>query len=55
MEALQATDKFGIATPANWKQGDKVIVPPPRTTEDAEARMKAGFETKDWYFSKKAV
>jgi peroxiredoxin (alkyl hydroperoxide reductase subunit C) len=55
IDALQATDKYGIATPANWKPGDKVIVPPPKTTEDADARMKAGFETKDWYFSKKAV
>jgi peroxiredoxin (alkyl hydroperoxide reductase subunit C) len=55
IDALQATDKHGIATPANWKPGDKVIVPPPRTTEGAEERMQAGFETKDWYFSRKAV
>jgi peroxiredoxin (alkyl hydroperoxide reductase subunit C) len=55
IDALQTTDKHGVATPANWKPGEKVIVPPPRTTEDAEARMKAGLETKDWYFSKKAL
>jgi peroxiredoxin (alkyl hydroperoxide reductase subunit C) len=55
IDALQMTDKHGVATPANWKPGEKVIVPPPATTEAAEERMKAGFETKDWYFSKKAV
>jgi peroxiredoxin 2/4 len=25
------TDKHGVATPANWHPGEKVIVPPPRT------------------------
>ena len=55
IDALQMTDKHGVATPANWKPGEKVIVPPPATTEAADERMKAGFETKDWYFSKKAV
>ena len=55
IDALQMTDKHGVATPANWKPGEKVIVPPPATTEAAEERMKAGFETKDWHFSKKAV
>jgi len=55
IDALQTTDKHGVATPANWRPGDKVIVPPPKTTEAAEERMKAGYETKDWYFSKKAL
>lgn len=55
IDALQTTDKHGVATPANWKPGEKVIVPPPATAESAEERMKAGFETKDWYFSKKSV
>jgi peroxiredoxin (alkyl hydroperoxide reductase subunit C) len=55
IDALQVTDKHGVATPANWKPGDKVIVPPPKTTEDAETRMKAGYETADWYFWKKSL
>lgn len=55
IDALQASDKHGIATPANWKPGEKVIVPPPKTTEEAEERMKAGYETPDWYFSKKSL
>ena len=55
IDALQTTDKNGVATPANWKPGEKVIIPPPATTDAAEERMKAGFETKDWYFSKKSL
>jgi peroxiredoxin (alkyl hydroperoxide reductase subunit C) len=55
IDALQTTDKHGVATPANWRPGEKVIVPPPKTTEPGEERMKTGFETKDWYFSKKAL
>lgn len=55
LDALQTTDKHGVATPANWHPGDKVIVPPPRTAEDAAERIKAGYECKDWYFCKKSV
>ena len=55
IDALQTTDKHGVATPANWRPGDKVIVPPPSTMEEVEARLKAGFECTDWYFCKKSV
>lgn len=55
IDALQTTDAHGVATPANWRTGDAVIVPPPRTTEDAEARMKAGYACKDWYFCTKPL
>ena len=37
VDALQATDKHQIATPANWKPGDKVIIPPPKTAEMAQS------------------
>ncbi len=55
IDALQTSDKHSVATPANWKPGEKVIVPPPKTTEEAEIRMTAGYETPDWYFSKKSL
>jgi peroxiredoxin (alkyl hydroperoxide reductase subunit C) len=55
LDALQFADKNSVACPANWKPGDPVIVPPPRTMADAEKRLKEGHETKDWYFSKKKV
>jgi len=53
IDALQTTDKHGVATPANWRPGDKVIVPPPKTVEAAEERVKAGYECTDWYFCKR--
>ena len=56
IQALQTTDKHGVATPANWRPGDKVIVPPPTTQEMAEERVKEeGMECKDWYFCKKEL
>ncbi len=55
LEALQTSDKHGIATPENWKPGDKVIVPPPLTQDLAEKRKDEGYEYTDWYFSKKEL
>ncbi|MGB9639948.1 MAG: peroxiredoxin, partial [Anaerolineales bacterium] len=31
VDSLQTSDKYQVATPANWKPGDKVIVPAPNT------------------------
>ena len=53
LEALQTADANACATPANWRPGDKVIVPPPQTLEDAEKRMESPYEVTDWYFSKR--
>jgi peroxiredoxin (alkyl hydroperoxide reductase subunit C) len=56
IDALQTTDKHGVATPANWRPGDQVIVPPPKTVEAAAERAQMpGIECTDWYFSKKAL
>lgn len=53
LEALQTSDKHGVATPEAWKPGEKVIVPPPQTQADAEKRKGEGYDYTDWYFSKK--
>ena len=55
VEALQTSDAHGVATPEAWKPGEKVIVPPPKTSEDAEQRAGEGYEYTDWYFSKKPL
>jgi len=55
IDALQAHDKHGIATPANWRPGEDVIVPPPGTQDAAEKRMDEGYDCKDWYFCKKKL
>jgi len=54
IQALQTTDKHGVATPANWRPGDQAIIPPPKTQQAAEERVKEKHaECKDWYFCKK--
>ncbi|MBK6751655.1 MAG: peroxiredoxin [Acidobacteria bacterium] len=55
VNALQTSDANKVATPEGWQPGDKVIVPPPTTTEEAEKRADEGFEYTDWYFSKKEL
>jgi peroxiredoxin (alkyl hydroperoxide reductase subunit C) len=55
VKALQTSDANGVATPEGWQPGDKVIVPPPATAEEAEARIDAGYECSDWYFCKKEL
>ena len=55
VDGLQTTDKHGVATPANWQPGDKVIVPPPKTADEARERMEQGYECTDWYFCKKEL
>lgn len=37
--ALQTSDKFGVATPADWQPGDDVIVPPPGSCGSAKERV----------------
>lgn len=55
VKALQTSDKYGVATPENWHEGDKVIVPPPATVDGAEKRVNEGYECVDWYFCKKQL
>ena len=55
VQALQTADAHKVATPANWRPGDKVIVPPPQTTEAAAIRLSEGYECVDWYLCKKSL
>lgn len=57
-DALQAAEANACSTPANWKPGEPLIVPPPATQQEAEKRMAGGDEAKemevtDWYFARK--
>ncbi|MFO7731437.1 MAG: peroxiredoxin [Spirochaetia bacterium] len=58
LKALQVSDKNGVATPANWPNneliGDRVIIPPASTEQDAEKRLKE-YEGYDWWFCHKAL
>ncbi|MCD5322360.1 MULTISPECIES: peroxiredoxin [Pontibacillus] len=56
VKALQTTDEHGVSTPANWTEGDKAVVSPPKTQEDAAKRaQEEGIEYIDWYISKKDI
>ena len=56
VKAMQTSDANGVATPEAWQPGDTVIVPPPATVEEANARAaNEEYECTDWYFCKKAV
>jgi peroxiredoxin 2/4 len=54
IEALQTADKHSVALPVNWRPGDKVIVPPPKTLAEVEERVaNTSYEKVDFYLSKK--
>ncbi|MFU0791130.1 peroxiredoxin [Virgibacillus proomii] len=56
VKALRTTDDHEVSTPANWEPGDKVIVKPPQTKEEANERMNnSEYECIDWYFCKKEL
>lgn len=53
--ALQTSDANQCAMPLNWKKGDKVIVPPPKTVHDMEEREKSNYEMVDFYLAKRDI
>jgi len=55
IKAFQTTDKYHVATPANWQPGDKVVVPAPKTAAEMEKRPTEGYECKDWYLCFKKI
>jgi peroxiredoxin (alkyl hydroperoxide reductase subunit C) len=56
LTGLQTADKHGCAMPVNWKPGEKVIVPPPKTeTEVKERKSNAAYEKIDFYLNKKSI
>lgn len=56
LKALQVADKFKVALPLDWKPGDKVIVPPPKTLDEMEKRMAdTSVEKIDFYLAKKSL
>ncbi len=49
IDSLQLTDSKKVATPVNWQPGDRAIILPSMSDEDAKARFPQGFETKKPY------
>lgn len=56
LKALQTSDEYGVAMPLNWKPGDKVIVPPPKTLDEMNQRLNDDTcERTDFYLCKKEL
>lgn len=53
LTALQTVDEKQVACPVNWKLGEKVIVPPPKTMKEVKEREQAAYEKYDFYLCKK--
>lgn len=56
LEGLQISDENSVALPLDWKKGDKVIVPPPKTLAEMETRLHDDTcEMVDFYLCKKEL
>ena len=55
--AMQTSDKFSVATPADWYPGDDVIISPAGSCGVAEERMTSDDELdcEDWFFCTKKL
>jgi peroxiredoxin 2/4 len=55
--ALQTADMFSVATPADWRPGDEVIVPTAGSCGVAKERMESKSDMKcyDWFFCTKKI
>ena len=49
IDSLQLTDARGVSTPVNWNPGERVVISPKLSDEDAKAKFPQGFETKKPY------
>jgi len=56
--AMQTADKHKVATPADWRPGDKVIIPPPGSCGQAKERVDGAgqdYECLDWFLCFKSL
>jgi len=45
IDAVQLTEKHGVATPVNWKEGDDVIILPAVSDEEARLKFPDGWQS----------
>jgi peroxiredoxin (alkyl hydroperoxide reductase subunit C) len=53
VDALQTTRQHYVATPADWRAGEKVVVPAPLTEEQVEELLQSDYEKTDFYLMKR--
>ncbi len=49
IDSLQLTDRHKLSTPVNWRPGDRAIIVPSVSDEDAKTMFPQGWETKKPY------
>lgn len=47
LESLQKTSKYKVATPANWRPGEPVVISPTVSNEEAKQMFPDGYKTVD--------
>jgi peroxiredoxin 2/4 len=58
LQAMQTSDKHKVATPADWRPGAKVIIPPPGSCGLAKERVEGAgseYECLDWFLCLKKL
>ena len=58
IKGLQTADHFGVATPADWRPGEPVILPAPGSSGAAQERIEGrveGTQCEDWFFCTKEL
>lgn len=56
LDALQVSDEKGVAMPLDWKRGEKVICPPPKSLDALNDRLADdSVEKVTWYLAKKDI
>lgn len=51
VDSLQTSARHGVATPANWCPGQRVVVPPPKTTAAVKDRASQPYDHVDFYLA----
>ena len=56
LDGLQTADANACAVPVNWKPGEQVIVPPPKTVDEGNEREShTDYERFDFYLNKRSL
>ena len=56
--AMQTSDEHRVATPADWRPGDEVIIPPPGSVDGAADRLAGAgedYHCLDWFLCLKKL
>ncbi|MEO1366116.1 MAG: peroxiredoxin, partial [Acidobacteriota bacterium] len=55
VDALQTASAHSVALPVDWRPGDSVVVPPPKTAADVEGRRESSDEVLTFYLHKRPL